>query len=276
MRRSKGVHPLVRESLESLGKGERWLMRRSVQDGLLRTPRGVLEMSVRAEDAERAGQVLDRFVRAVEGPGVRGEVVIGPRGNSFIQLDGVSIRFKLKQELHWTTHKPNKEERKALAANPNAKVPRVDWQPEGGLAIELWSEGILGRPRVTIADSPRGTVEEKLRGIRDLLLRLVADEKERRTRAAAAQAELEEAERARARVAHEGWEQRRLHEELLAEARRWHDLKLLQEYLALAESHLQSAAASPESPGMRRLQGARGSLETWEPFKDPHWSPLAP
>jgi hypothetical protein len=66
-RSQRELHPLVRQALESAGKGHPLQIRRSVKVGLLRRPRGVLEMAVTKRLAGKAGPILDQFIRLVEG-----------------------------------------------------------------------------------------------------------------------------------------------------------------------------------------------------------------
>ncbi len=270
-KREGQLHPLVREALDSLGDSDRALARRTVKDGLLRTPRGVLEVAVTQEMAERAGQVLDRFIQIAEGPGIRAKVYVSDRGHSVVLVDGVDIRFKVKQELHWTAHQPNKEERKRIAKFGWGGVPRADWAPGPGLAIEFWMPSSYGKPKAVIEDSPRATVEEKLGKVVGVLARLVAEEREEAERHAAVRKALEESERQRTAEKIEEWERERLLAEVMEEAKLWHEARLLRDFLAHVEVALSADRLDPNHASILKLGELKSAVPTAFSLSERTW-----
>jgi hypothetical protein len=270
-KREGQLHPLVREAMKSLGDDDRALARRTVQDGLQRTPRGVLEMAVTQEMAQRAGQVLDRFIGVVEGPGIRGKVYVSERGDSFVQVDGVDVRFKLKQELHWAPHQPNREEKKQIARSGWGGVPRADWAPGPGLALEFWMPSSVGKAKAVIKDSPRATVEEKLGKVGGVLTRLVAEEREEAARTAATQAALAEAERQGMAKRMEETRRKELLADVLEDARRWHEARLLRDFLAQVEVSLSAQEIGPNHPGADRLNELKAAVHSFVMLTDRTW-----
>ncbi|WP_242352752.1 MULTISPECIES: hypothetical protein [unclassified Anaeromyxobacter] len=183
-----GLHPLVRKALRALKPDPRLSYRPELDDKLLRTPRGFIQIAVAREHTERAGRLLDTFIRTVEGPDVRGRVFFAD-DKTMLEVDGEKFRFRFKEENATTPHRPTPEERREIAAHPHFhSVPKVDHQPTNRFALELYDPNIGYRYRARLADRKRATLEQALAEVPALLRRLVQEnrdaevERERRKR----------------------------------------------------------------------------------------------
>ncbi len=120
------LHPLVRKALRALKPDPRLSYRPELDDKLLRTPRGFIQIAVARDHTERAGRLLDTFIRTVEGPDVRGRVFF-VEDKTILDVDGETFRFRFKEENATTPHRPTPEERREIAAHPHFhSVPKVD------------------------------------------------------------------------------------------------------------------------------------------------------
>ena len=228
------LHPLVRKALRALKPDPRLSYRPELDDKLLRTPRGFIQIAVAREHTERAGRLLDMFVRTIEGPDVRGRVFFVD-DKTMIEVDGAQFRFRFKEENARTPHRPTPEERREIAAHPHFhSVPKADHHPTNRFTLELYDPNIGYRYRARLADRRRKTLEQALVEVPALLRRLVQEnrdaevERERQRRAWDEQERRETEERER----RERDEARRA--ELLADARAWREASLLRDYAVAA------------------------------------------
>lgn len=226
------LHPLVRKALRALKPDPRLSYRPELDDKLLRTPRGFIQMAVAREHTERAGRLLDAFIRAVEGPDVRGRVFFVEE-KTMLEVDGEKFRFRFKEENATTPHRPTPEERREIAAHPHFhSVPKVDHQPTNRFALELFDPNIGYRYRARLADRKRATLEQALAEVPALLRRLVQEnrdaevERERRKREWDEQLRRETEERERRE------REKASRAELLADAQAWREASLLRDYAA--------------------------------------------
>lgn len=226
------LHPLVRKALRALKPDPRLSYRPELDDKLLRTPRGFIQIAVARDHTERAGRLLDTFVRTVEGPDVRGRVFFVD-DKTMLEVDGEKFRFRFKEENATTPHRPTPEERREIAAHPHFhSVPKVDHQPTNRFALELYDPNIGYRYRARLADRKRATLEQALAEVPALLRRLVQEnrdaevERERWRREWDEQQRRETEERQRL----EREEARRA--ELLADAQAWREASQLRDYAA--------------------------------------------
>lgn len=227
-----GLHPLVRKALRALKPDPRLSYRPELDDKLLRTPRGFIQIAVAREHTERASRLLDMFVRTIEGPDVRGRVFF-VEDKTMLEVDGERFRFRFKEENACTPHRPTPEERRDIAAHPHFhSVPKVDHRPTNRFALELYDPNIGYRYRVRLADRKRATLEQALGEVPTLLRRLVQEnrdaevEREQRRRAWEEQERREKEEREQ----REREEARRA--ELLADAHTWREASLIRDYAA--------------------------------------------
>ncbi|ACL64509.1 hypothetical protein A2cp1_1164 [Anaeromyxobacter dehalogenans 2CP-1] len=226
------LHPLVRKALRALKPDQRLSYRPELDDKLLRTPRGFIQIAVAREHTERAGRLLDMFVRTIEGPDVRGRVLFLD-DKTMLEVDGEQFRLRFKEENARTPHRPTPEERRKIAAHPHFhSVPKADHHPTNRFTLELYDPNVGYRYRARLADRRRATLEQALVEVPALLRRLVQEnrdaevERERRRRAWEEQERQETEERQR----REREKARRA--ELLADARAWREASLLRDYTA--------------------------------------------
>ncbi|GEJ56674.1 hypothetical protein AMYX_14150 [Anaeromyxobacter diazotrophicus] len=226
------LHPLVRKALRALKPDPRLSYRPELDDKLLRTPRGFIQIAVARDHTERAGRLLDMFVRTIEGPDVLGRVFFVD-DKTMLEVDGEKFRFRFKEENARTPHRPTPEERREIAAHPHFhSVPKADYHPTNRFTLEVYDPNVGYRYRARLAERKRATLEHALAEVPALLRRLVQEnrdaevELERRRRAWAEQ----ERREAEARERREQEEARR--GELLTDARAWREASLLREYAA--------------------------------------------
>jgi hypothetical protein len=199
------THPLVRDAAAELRSG------RPDRDGIVRTPRGCVDVRVSKGSVSRALRILQALFRALE---QRGYTVAIKDGKTFITVLGESYRVFLKERLRRTvrdlTPEGHKRRREGLDVYPYEVVPT------GELALHLDSW-----PSRAVSDRKHARVEELLNGFVEMLVeRAYADK--------ATQAKREE-EAARAREAAE----RRRQEEIRSrteEARRDHFDRLVEHW----------------------------------------------
>jgi hypothetical protein len=256
------LHPLVRKALRALKPDPRLSYRPELDDKLLRTPRGFIQIAVARDHTERAGRLLDTFIRTVDGPNVRGRVFFVD-DKTMLEVDGEKFRFRFKEENATTPHRPTPEERREIVAHPHFhSVPKVDHQPTNRFALELYDPNIGYRYRARLADRKRATLEQALAEVPALLRRLVQEnrdaevERERRKREWDEQLRRETEERER----REREKARRA--ELLADAHAWREASLLRGYAAAV---LQ--ARGPEDEAQQRwATWARSVADEMDPL----------
>jgi hypothetical protein len=256
------LHPLVRKALRALKPDPRLSYRPELDDKLLRTPRGFIQIAVARDHTERAGRLLDTFIRTVEGPDVRGRVFFVD-DKTMLEVDGEKFRFRFKEENATTPHRPTPEERREIAAHPHFhSVPKVDHQPTNRFALELYDPNIGYRYRARLADRKRATLEQALAEVPALLRRLVQEnrdaevERERRKREWDEQLRRETEERER----REREKARRA--ELLADAHAWREASLLRGYAAA----VLQARGPEDEPQQRWATWARSVADEMDPL----------
>jgi hypothetical protein len=169
------LHPLVRKALRALRPDPRLSYRPELDDKLLRTPQGFIQIAVARDHTERAGRLLDTFIRTVEGPDVRGRLFFVD-DKTMLEVEGEQFRFRFKEENARTPHRPTPEERREIAAHPHFhSVPKVDHQPTNRFTLELYDPNIGYRYRARLADRRRATLEQALAEVPALLRRLVQE-----------------------------------------------------------------------------------------------------
>jgi len=226
------LHPLVRKALQALKPDPRLSYRPELDDKLLRSPQGFIQIAVAREHTERAGRLLDMFVRTIEGPDVRGRVFfVMTRRCS--KCTGLSSAFASRKRTRGPRTAPRlKSDGKSQRIR--ASMPKADHHPTNRFTLELYDPNIGYRYRARLADRRRKTLEQALVEVPALLRRLVQEnrdaevERERRRRAWDEQERRETEERER----RERDEARRA--ELLADARAWSEAALLRDYAVAA------------------------------------------
>jgi hypothetical protein len=199
------THPLARDAAAELRSG------RPDRDGIVRTPRGCVDVRVSKGSVSRALRILQALFRALE---PRGYSVAVKDGKTFITVLGESYRVFLKERLRRTVRDLTPEEQKRR--REGLDVYPYELVPTGELALHLDSW-----PSRAVADRKKARVEDLLNEFLEILVeRAYADK--------AAQAKREE-EAAHAREAAE----RRRQEEIrnrTEEARRDHFDELVEHW----------------------------------------------
>jgi hypothetical protein len=202
---AKLTHPLVRDAAAELRSG------RPDRDGMVRTPRGYVDVRVSKGSVSRALRVLQALFRALE---PRGYTVAVEDGKTFISVLGESYRVFMKERLRRIVRDLTPEEHKRRCEGLD--VFPYELVPTGELALHLDSW-----PSRAVADRKKARLEDLLNEFIELLVeRAYADK--------AAQAKRDE-EAARTREAAE----RRRQEEIrnrTEEARRDHFDELVEHW----------------------------------------------
>jgi hypothetical protein len=224
------LHPLVRKALRALKPDPRLSYRPELDDKLLRTPRGFIQIAVARDHTERAGRLLDTFIRTVEGPDVRGRVFFVD-DKTMLEVDGEKFRFRFKEENATTPHRPTPEERREIAAHPHFhSVPKVDHQPTNRFALELYDPNIGYRYRARLADRKRATLEQALVEVPALLRRLVQENRDAEVERERRRLEWDDQVRRETEDRERREREKARRAELLADAHAWREASLLREY----------------------------------------------
>jgi hypothetical protein len=226
------LHPLVRKALRALKPDPRLSYRPELDDKLLRTPRGFIQIAVAREHTERAGRLLDTFIRTVEGPDVRGRVFFAD-DKTMLEVDGEQFRFRFKEENARTPHRPTPEERREIAAHPHFhSVPKVDHQPTNRFTLELHDPNIGYRYRARLADRRRATLEQALVEFPALIRRLVQENRDAEVERERWRREWDEQIRRETEERERREREKASRAELLADAHAWREASLLRDYAA--------------------------------------------
>jgi hypothetical protein len=256
------LHPLVRKALRALKPDPRLSYRPELDDKLLRTPRGFIQTAVARDHTERAGRLLDTFVRTVEGPEVRGRVFFVD-DKTMLEIDGEKFRFRFKEENATTPHRPTPEERREIAAHPHFhSVPKVDHQPTNRFALELYDPNIGYRYRARLADRKRATLEQALAEVPALLRRLVQENRDAEVERERWRREWDEQQRRETEERERREREKARRAELVADAHAWREASLLRDYAAAV---LQ--ARGPEDEAQQRwATWARSVADEMDPL----------
>jgi len=256
------LHPLVRKALRALTPDPRLSYRPELDDKLLRTPRGFIQIAVARDHTERAGRLLDTFIRAVESPDVRGRVFFVD-DKTMLEVDGEKFRFRLKEENATTPHRPTPEERREIAAHPHFhSVPKVDHQPTNRFALELYDPNTTYRHRARLADRKRATLEQALAEVPALLRRLVQENRDAEVERERRRREWDEQLRRETEEREQREREKASRAELLANAHAWREASLLRDFAAAV---LQ--ARGPEDEAQRRwVTWARSVADEMDPL----------
>jgi hypothetical protein len=226
------LHPLVRKALRALRPDPRLSYRPELDDKLLRTPQGFIQIAVARDHTERAGRLLDTFIRTVEGPDVRGRLFFVD-DKTMLEVEGEQFRFRFKEENARTPHRPTPEERREIAAHPHFhSVPKVDHQPTNRFTLELYDPNIGYRHRARLADRRRATLEQALVEVPALLRRLVQENRDAEVERERWRREWDEQIRRETEERERREREKARRAELLAEAHAWRDASLLRDYAA--------------------------------------------
>jgi hypothetical protein len=226
------LHPLVRKALRALRPDPRLSYRPELDDKLLRTPQGFIQIAVARDHTERAGRLLDTFIRTVEGPDVRGRLFFVD-DKTMLEVEGEQFRFRFKEENARTPHRPTPEERREIAAHPHFhSVPKVDHQPTNRFTLELYDPNIGYRHRARLADRRRATLEQALVEVPALLRRLVQENRDAEVERERWRREWDEQIRRETEERERREREKASRAELLADAHAWREASLLRDYAA--------------------------------------------
>lgn len=263
------LHPLVRKSLRALKPNPNAsAYERSKDDGLLRTPKGLIRIAVASSDFERAGRVLDALIRLVEGPALGGTVELGDW--SCIVLDGERFRFRLKQETTRTAHRPNPAEKREIERYPSFNyVPKWDWHHTDKLTLEFFDDDTYSyNPVARLRDGERrGRIEGQLPTLPNVLQSLVEQRKARRAENERWRLQYQEQLRLEEEARQRAEAEKRLVAELMDEAKRWRDACLLRDYAEALEGAARAAHLPDDSVEMTRARWARGIAADLSPVE---------
>jgi hypothetical protein len=269
-------HLLLKRTAQALRHRTAGLLAPEDRHGLLHTPRGELEVSVSPALVNRALAILEQFITMIESPRVSGRVAVDARGHSFVELDGESFRFKLKQRLRMEQLVTAAEERRRLEANLPRTEPAVAWSTTDILALEFYATAHASAPCLMAKDSPRAKIERKLEVLPARLRAVIARKRKREAERAREREQLAEAAMVREQAKQRERDFLAAAEALLAESRRWHDATRLAAFLVEAQRRLDAAGALAESPGRQRLLLAQKVLKHLDPFGSAEWSAQGP
>jgi hypothetical protein len=226
------LHPLVRKALRALRPDPRLSYRPELDDKLLRTPQGFIQIAVARDHTERAGRLLDTFIRTVEGPDVRGRLFFVD-DKTMLEVEGEQFRFRFKEENARTPHRPTPEERREIAAHPHFhSVPKVDHQPTNPFTLEPYDPNIGYRHRARLADRRRATLEQALVEVPALLRRLVQENRDAEVERERWRREWDEQIRRETEERERREREKASRAELLADAHAWREASLLRDYAA--------------------------------------------
>jgi hypothetical protein len=155
------LHPLVRKALRALKPDPRLSYRPELDDKLLRTPPGFIQIAVARDHTERAGRLLDTFIRTVEGSDVRGRVFFVD-DKTMLEVDlGKRVR-----ESTGTTKKAKADMIERARRDQHAFRQRGMVDPEVGKAttfgelIDFWWKNYGTRLK---SQTIKGSIEKHLR-----------------------------------------------------------------------------------------------------------------
>jgi hypothetical protein len=264
------LHVLVRKTLRALKPYARseWSAN-DMDDGLLRPPGGFLTVAVAPEHVDRAGRLLDRVIRLVEGP-IAGRVVVEPK-KSIFEVGQDRFRFRLKQETTRSDHRPTAAERREMDKHKYVhSVPKWEWRTTDRFLFEVYDPDSSYRARLKLADGKRGLLEQKLEKLPDLVRELIQENRAREAERERLHRQWEEQRRRREEAEEHAARERRAVESLLSEAERWRRANGLRAYVVALEATLRAREVSEDSDAWARVRlGQRAAAEL-----DPLTAPL--
>lgn len=263
---SPDLHVLVRKTLRALKPHPRseWSAN-DMDDGLLRPPGGFLTVAVAPEHVDRAGRLLDRVIRLIEGP-LAGRVVIEPK-KSIFEVGQDRFRFRLKQETTRSDHRPTPSERREVEKHKYFhNVPKWDWRTTDRFLFEVYDPDSSYRPRLKLADGKRGRLEQKLEQLPDLVRELIQENRAREAERQRLQRQWEEERRRREEAEAHVARERRAVENLLSEAERWRRANRLREYLAALEATFRARGIPEDSDEWARVRLGHRAADELDPL----------
>lgn len=222
-------------------------------------------MAVAPGHIERAGRLLDTIVRLVQGQ-LGGRVVLETR-KSIIEVGQDRFRFRLKQETTRSDHRPTPAERREVAKSEFFhKAPKWDWRPTDRFLFEMYDPDSSYGPRARLADGKRGTLEQKLERLPDLVRELTQENRVRTEERERLRRQSEEERRLREEAEERAAQERRALEGLFSEAERWRRANDLREYLAAVEAALRQRGVPDDSENWARIRFGRSAADRLDPL----------